>query len=428
MALKSASRPVASNPIGPLQGDPPPEIPRDQWGRPLIAPSSAQGGWCRPVGMTRASTLGGVLESQWGLNRWRSRQIARGLSMRPDLVLALQTCTAAPEDKSRIDEICDKAFEHAEGTAAATIGTSIHHLADFVDKELTVPDVGPYNATVNAYRETVSHFTFHLIEQFTVCEELSTAGTPDRLCSPNGYLVAPDMTVITPDDRLVWDLKTSSTSDYFGIKFTCQFTPYALGQPYRHLESRSVGRGKAIEVRGEYLDWPDGIRPSRKWGLICHAPAGEDFADLHWVPIESAGVELSEMSVRALEWRKAQLIVPASLPTAELPDGLAGRSWIRSRSVLLSKIKNVESEQELDLIWDQYGESSVWTDDHTAEAQRVLAQLSRPEHVRKLELTRKIRMAESEDEIVDLWGDNSDIWDDSHTRMRTVVLRNLLSK
>jgi hypothetical protein len=300
--------------------------------------------------------------------------IAWGLSRRPDLVLALQTCTLAPEDKNRIDEICDQAFEYAQGNAGATIGTSIHHLADRVDRGEAVPDVGPYNITVDAYREVASHFTFHCIEQFVVCEELSTAGTPDRLCSPKGRMVAPDMTVYGPEDRLIWDLKTGGSVDYLEIKATVQLTPYALGRPYRHVAERSTGtRKKDIEVMGEYFDWPEGIAPSHKWGILCHVPAGEGIASLHWVPIEAAGVELAEHSNKTLWWRKQRLIVPAELPVIEKPDESSSVAPPSKEDVLEWLKGESLHEDDIDEIYGVAG--PVWDDECTAAAEGAMQRI-----------------------------------------------------
>lgn len=383
MTVTNARRPIAGNPVGPLQGDPPPDIPRDQWGRPLIAPSHLAGQWCTPVGMTRASTLGGVSEDQWNLNRWRVRQIILGLSLRPDLVLAAKTCTAAPGDKSRLEEIADEAFRAAEGQAAATIGTSIHHLADRVDRRESVPDVGEYNITVQGYREIIGRFTVHAIEPFTVNEELSAAGTPDRIVSPNGWLVAPDGTVFGPSDRLIWDLKTSQSADYFGIKFCVQIEVYSGGRPYRHLKSRSVGRGKRIEVRGEYLDWPDGIAPSREWGLICHVPSGGGLPDhpLHWVPLEE-GNRLARQANRTREDRKATLVVSAALPTMEHPGIVdptlsrpAGDEPIGVRLTrLMGAIKDVGTEDGLTSLWTAH--QDIWDETCTRIARAVSRNVS----------------------------------------------------
>lgn len=58
---------------------------RDSWGRPLVAPPN--GGTRVPY--RRTTTFVDALENTAGLTRWKLRQLASGLSHRPDLVLAI---------------------------------------------------------------------------------------------------------------------------------------------------------------------------------------------------------------------------------------------------------------------------------------------------------------------------------------------------
>lgn len=443
MTLVPATRPAASNPAGPLMGDPPPSIPRDQWGRPLIAPSSSQGQWCRPVGMTRASTLGGTLEETWGLSRWQRRMVVIGMGLRPDLVLAASALTAAPEDKNGCDDIADRAFEHAEGSAGSTIGTALHGLLARILKGESIPAVRGFEETLTACREVVSRFTVYAIEQFIVCEEINSAGTTDLVVSPKGHLVAPDGTVFGPGDRLIWDWKTSQTSSYFGIKFCVQCFPYACGRPYRHLESRPTGRGKQIEVRGVYDDWPDGVHPSLDWALICHAPSGGTTADLYWVPLKE-GRELAELSNTVRNWRKAKLIVPAELPSPL--DSVTEATYLDHATTLIESIRGADTLAALDQLWNRYGETSAWTDECTLAAKVSAEKIERgqvsqvsldkslaalavpPAEPLQVALTRlkgAIHGSKSEDELIELWekygDDGSNVWTEACTRMARAV-------
>src|SRR6478609_1525093 len=104
MAVKVAgSNP--SNPAGRRRGDVPAEIDRDRWGRPLIPQPDG-----RKLPYTRASSLGGVLEDQYGLGRWRARQVAWGLSRRADLHLAVQAVRTpdAFGDKDKLDKLAEQ--------------------------------------------------------------------------------------------------------------------------------------------------------------------------------------------------------------------------------------------------------------------------------------------------------------------------------
>jgi hypothetical protein len=198
---------------------------------------------------------------------------------------------------------------------------------------------------------------------------LECAGTFDRLITPRGKMVAPDGTVYGPDGPpLIMDLKTSGTSDYFGIKFCVQLAVYAGGVPYTH----DGGRGL----------WPD-TAPSDRWGLILHLPSGGDLAEWHWVDLER-GHELAQLAVAVRDWRKRKdLVVPAVPPnrpeihavaaapkaaeTAEVAEPVA------DPDPLLRSIATAASEDELEELWEQNEE--IWTDAHTAAANQRLAEL-----------------------------------------------------
>lgn len=322
----------------------PPEIPRDRWGRPLI---KARGSRRDGVPYTRASTLGGTLEDQYGLSQWRQRMVVWGMGRRADLVLAAQA--ASSEDKSVLGEIVDKAMEAAETSAAATIGTALHAITELVDRGEPLPDVGPvHEPMLVAYRELIAHFRVHGIEQFVACDEIQTAGTFDRILSPVGELMAPDGSVFTEDDRLVGDLKTSGTADYFGIKFAVQLASYAHGEPYVH--------------PGKRPGWPDGIEPSRAWGLIIHAPSGGATADLYWVDLVE-GWEAAHLAVTVRDWRKRKdLVLPAGLPVLETPDPALGM-----------RIRNAPSRRALEDLYDDH--EDIWADEHTDLANARLVEL-----------------------------------------------------
>ncbi|MGK3946754.1 hypothetical protein ABK046_51375, partial [Streptomyces caeruleatus] len=59
-----------------------PQLERDRYGRPLVVP--ADGG--KKVAYTRCTTFVGAAEDTFPLSQWQQRQVAVGLSKRPDLV------------------------------------------------------------------------------------------------------------------------------------------------------------------------------------------------------------------------------------------------------------------------------------------------------------------------------------------------------
>jgi hypothetical protein len=337
--------------------DVPDAISRDRWGRPLIEPASGSG---KATAYTRASTIGGVLEDQYGLGQWRMRQVAYGLSRRRDLLLAVQALKSADgaDDKRELGKLADLALEAAESSAAATIGTAIHALSERVDRGEDVGHVdGEARDALDAYLALTEGFAMAASETFTVCDEHRVAGTFDRLLIPKGPMLAPDGTRIEAGTPLIGDLKTSGTAAYFGIKFAVQLAEYAHGVPYLP----GVGR----------MPWAslsDHGSPHPEWGLIVHVPTGNPAGSgLHWVDLAS-GRELTDLAVAVKEQRaRKDLVVPASGPS--LPDPLTSRG-------LLSLVKAADSREAIDRLWRPNRKNGLWTDEHTEAAKVVLGRLA----------------------------------------------------
>jgi hypothetical protein len=354
MALVKAQQ-TPPNPTHRRQGEPPVEMPRDRYGRPLVLPPD--GGKPRPY--TRASTLGGTLEDQTNLGEWKKRVVAYGLARRRDLILAAASIATwdGPTDKRALADIAEQAMQHAEAGAAAMIGTALHALTERIDRGEPIPDVGEDRHALNAYTDLMRNFTVHAIEAFGVCDEHEVAGTFDRLLSPKTEMTAPDGRVIGPDDAIVGDIKTAATNAFFGIKFAVQLAEYSHSVPY-HPER---GRG----------EWPTGRGPSQDWGLIIHVPSGGNTADLYWVDLR-AGRQLSDLAVTVREWRKRKgLVVAAPTPRSQMDAGLNGAGLA---SLIAAVPDGPDARDRFLALRAQH--LSQWNDSHTAEVKRRLGQAS----------------------------------------------------
>lgn len=373
---RSMPQSAPSNPSGPkrVDADIPDQIARDRWERPLITPPGGKG---RPVPYTRASTLGSAVEDQYGLGQWRMRMVAFGMSRKRDLVLAAAAVPTpdGPDSKRDLGEIAEAAMEAADASAKARIGTALHALTELVDAGAPTPDIGEDQAALDAYAELAGHYTMHAMEVFVVNDELVTAGTFDRLLSPKPgtALVAPDGTMFGPEDRLIGDLKTSSSADYFGIKFAVQLAVYAGGVPY-------LPKGPA----GTRAPWPDGVVPNQHWAVIFHVPSGGTIAEPYWVDLD-AGREAAQLAVTVREWRKRRdLVLPAKPPMeldpAEPPAGPEGDgdaadllAATNGTDVIMTAIDGANSDAALRALYAHFRDR--WTDAHTAAVKSRLALL-----------------------------------------------------
>lgn len=242
-----------------------PEIPRDRYGRPLVAPP--EGG--KPVPYTRVTTFVGCLEDTTNLDKWKQRMVALGLASRPDLVLAV---AAHRNDKTKLNKVVDEAREAAAASAAATTGTALHAFTEQLDRGEDIGVVpAAFQADLDAYVTTTAPLTPVHIEQFTVHDGLRVAGTPDRVVEYEGGLY-------------IADVKTGSIQ--WGMaKIAMQLAVYANSLLY------DIASGER-----------DSLNVDTRRALVTHLPAGTGRCELVWVDI-AAGWQAVQVAAKVREHR-----------------------------------------------------------------------------------------------------------------------------
>lgn len=252
------------------------EVKRDR-GRPLIVPP--EGG--KPIPYTRVSTLAKALDNKEALTRWKMRQVAIGLSTRPDLV---DMARAVSDDNSKLDEVVESAMREARSDRAANIGTVLHKLSEAVDDGCDIDQLAQtYQPDLIAYRTAIAPLKQIARECFVVNDELQAAGTFDRLLQ-------------LPDGRIVVaDIKTGQHEPRFPHAVTTQCAIYANAHLY------DVDRGRI-----GYL--PDhGV--STDIGLMIHLPAGTGRCDLYEIDL-TVGLALARTAVAIHQAFKGSPIRP----------------------------------------------------------------------------------------------------------------------
>jgi hypothetical protein len=253
-------------------------VERDRWDRPLIIPPD--GG--EPVPYTRVTTVAETIDDKTGLARWQQREVVRGLSRRPDLVLSARTAT-----DRELYRVADEAMEAAGSSAAARNGTTMHALTARIDQGLDIEEAGlPANvrAMLDAYRKATERFVVLGAEQFIVQDKIKAAGTYDRrlLDTATGTVH-------------LGDLKTGQKIEYLGLKTCQQVGIYAAGTHYETDGTRSE------------------IGADRNRGLLIWLPYTEDpseaFCEVRWLDLR-AGREAVKLSLAV---RRARALKPRDL-------------------------------------------------------------------------------------------------------------------
>lgn len=395
MALVRADQ-TPANPVKRPDADVPNDILRDRWGRPLIVMPDG-----KVEAYTRASSIGSVLEDQTGLGIWKMRAAMWAIGQDRALRLRASSIPNITDSacKEELRKLSLDALAFANTKAAADVGTALHALTERVDKGLPIPDLEEEQAAIEAYiGATRGKFVFHGTEQFVVCDRFKVAGTFDRIAEPLVDLAVTDRhgrpildadgapVVVRPGDRVVWDLKTSGSSKYFGIKFAAQLAAYAHGVRYRGWHTLgedgkdvvprdATERERIAATCGERLPWPDGIAPRTDWALILHVPQGgperpgDPAAQLFWVNL-AEGVRLLELATQVqAERNRRDLVVPATFPVPPMDTALNGAG-------LASLIDAVDppTRAAFKRLWLQH--RSAWTDEHTARVEKRMEDAS----------------------------------------------------
>jgi hypothetical protein len=333
MALENADTGGGRNPAG-RRNDDFADFPRDGHGRPKIIRAvfcEETGQWLVPkdadgkpikelVPFTRSSTLGGAIEYQGGLHRWKSAVVAWGIARSRTLAKRARAVAtfSRREDKDELYEIVDKAQAFAESDQAANHGTALHSVFRRIAEGETLEHLVGSGAideedvpACEAFADAITRFVVVFAERRVVCDEAQTAGKYDIIVSPRRPMPVTDkagkvVAVIMPGDMICVDNKTSSSADYFGEKFTVQLWTYANGRDY----DQETGERTEVGVR-------------KDWALILHIPSNAPegtVATWHWVDL-SIGEHLVKVARSVLEGRKlGKAAITVADLDAEIPE------------------------------------------------------------------------------------------------------------
>lgn len=310
------------------------EPKRDRWQRPLLVlPTGGPA-----VFHHRPSSLGGILEDQTNLTKWKMRQVAVGLSCRPDLALSVVAHTA---DRVKLNEITDDAMEAAGSSAGANAGTALHELThQYMSGGLDLARVPEYyRPDLEAFADLVSMtgMAFHEHEVFGVEDVYRCAGRWDAKVSLPGRALPQ-----------ILDLKTAQSMDFGMGKIAIQLAVYSRCVPYDIATDRRR----------------PGLLVDQHVGLVLHLPSGGGKASLIEVDIQ-AGWEAVPLALAVRTWRARKDLSWPYAPGRPL----TGAGSMDPVPDLIADAKTVDRLSE---VWAKH--HLDWTDEHTefARARRAV--------------------------------------------------------
>jgi hypothetical protein len=409
------------------EDDPPPDVPRDQWDRPIIVTPAGE-----VASYIRASSFG-CIEDKYGISRWKRGQVVIGMSRAFHLYQRAQSVsgTLTKRDRATIYEIADRAEIVAGSDAGSLTGTALHLLSERRDRGDDLSYLDPTTtACVDAYARLMRPFEVLASEMFVVCDDYGSAGTLDRVVRLRWDLEFPDGLVLPAGTIIVIDVKTGKITSvkYWMAEYACQQFIYDGGVPYfpgiTHLADpkvRSVGNIERVtdqpgdngRVPWDEVGVPGG--PNHDYALILHVPAAQP--DKARIILVRLGEARLDADVCRDAWKRRR--VPwadrfAALPASQLvpPDEQDGSSKIHSLEVdtpvsetpadappeppdepgavqahdsggatghvnptlvaaLLERIRRAQHPADVQAIWEAWEASPSWTDDvHNAAVDR----------------------------------------------------------
>lgn len=310
----------------------------DQYGRYLMP--HPETGVVQP--WTRVTTLTKTLSDTYGLTQWAKRNVAKGMSIRPDLT-ALAAALDVEEDKSALGKIVEKAEAAAEADRGANFGSAFHKFAERLDRgeslaSLKIPS--PLDKDLAAYADALKARALRVLPEYmerVVCiPELGACGTLDRIFGqPSGDTHSAALAI--------GDFKTNKEE--------------SLGYAWMEIAVQEACYANATHIwDGAARQWLPMPAVDKARGLVIHSPIGKGVTNVYGVDLIK-GWTLAKAAVMVRAWRKdtySWLVQPES-----------------PESLIRQLISMAADSEALAALWTRH--QAVWTDELTALGQQRLA-------------------------------------------------------
>jgi len=233
-------------------------------------PNTGRWGWYKDHEgreFQRATSLVKKVETdREALDKWYRRQVAIGMALRDDLVLAVKAIGRpgpggyTREQKADLNKLSETAFEAAKTTDGGVSGTAVHTLTERVDRGEPVEQVAAglpatYSLAVRNYAKLIELNDWHVveIERTVVNDRLNVAGTLDRIYRVDLALLGPGtcqhghaphehdkLTAATGQLGVIGDVKTEGEPWRNGLHIGPQLATYSRAERMWLPEGRYV--------------------------------------------------------------------------------------------------------------------------------------------------------------------------------------------
>lgn len=299
-----------------------------------------------PQRFTRATTVSGILDDTTQLDKWKMRNVVKGLVLQPALIGRVTTATGFAEDHV-LNMVAEDASIAAGSLTDAERGTAVHAWLEYIDDgTLTIPELPEV-------------FQPHATNYRRVLAERGVVAVPSMIerivWHPDGYVGTLDRIYELADGTwCLGDVKTSKTLKYGYLSFAVQLAIY---RDATHMLSEDCTRWEPMPVLRE------------DFALLAHIPSNDpSTASLPTFDMRAGRAALA-VATRALHMRRqADKVIPyqhaTPIPSPEQAAHHAARYAVETS----------HTPADLQAAWEKY--QAVWTDDLTQLGNAVAAALT----------------------------------------------------
>lgn len=253
------------------------------------------------------TTVAKIPDDNYGLEKWRARQVVIGMATSPPLV---NRAAAHFDERDKIDDIAEEAMVAAKAHEASGRGTAAHRITERVDLGLDWIDTPEARAIRAQWTAALDHAGLdiipELVERIVVYPDQLVAGRFDRIARRRS------------DGRLVVvDVKTGENAVKYPHSTCVQLGLYA-NAPLMAGPLERTGDKESTDV---FEPLPDGI--DRTVGIIVYLPP-EGPADIYELDLAAGWDTARTICFPTIAWRKTTGLVTkiaAAPPAVQAADG-----------------------------------------------------------------------------------------------------------
>lgn len=287
-------------------------------------------------GWTRATTLAKTLDDTYNLDRWKRRQLIKGLMRNPQMLAEAEELVAKEADGA-LNDLSEEAQIAAGSAEAREFGEAVHAWLEAGDHWAVMPAQVPemYRPHVDAYNARLAAHALWPVPQYTerivMNSHAESVGTIDRIfqCA-DGTLV-------------MGDVKTSKSLEWSWLTYVIQLLIYADAD---------------LMLSEDGTTWEPMPQVRKDFAVLMHCPsdnAGGTSAITFDLEYGRTALDAA-LLVRQLRSQAAKQV--PNRHAVPIPDPAEAR-----RHAAILAIKNSDSVDALSAVWSQFRD--IWTDDLT---------------------------------------------------------------